>query len=333
MLAGKVCLLLTIASVAAGAEWPAEIDEDIRQGQWLQSKGRFSEAERRFASAVRAAERLPGRPGVQIAAVSNLASIEIDLARIDEAARLYERTLRILLSGAERDDPRVGRVQVQLAELYLEAGQTATAEKLLNSAVRLLHQSSSGQPGASREAGSDAAVALDVLACVYSHQGKQAVAEATEREALSVFQSASVPDPAYIAIANMHMAVFLNLQKRAAEALPYAVGALEKFKLIPVAHPRMEAVANITLASVYAQTRLESEAISFSDAAYRIVEGFYGPNHPITALILLSRAAVLKTIGKKKEAQLAQRQGTQILAENGQRETLETVPIQGLLPK
>jgi tetratricopeptide (TPR) repeat protein len=330
---GKVCLLLAIVSVAAGAEWPADIDQDIRQGRWLQSQGRFAEAEKRFASALHAAEKLSGRPDIQVAAVSNLASIKIDLAQLDEAARLYERALRILITDGGKEDPRVGRVQVQLAELYLEAGQTATAEKLLNNAVKLLHQSTSSQPGASGEAGSDTAVALDVLACVYSHQGKQAAAEASEREALSIFQTASPPDPAYIAIANMHMAAFLNVQKRPEEALPYAASALEKFRALPVPQPGMEAAADITLASVYAQTKRESDAISVSQAAYRIVEDFYGPRHPKTALVLLSRAAILRTIGKKKEARLDQRQGEQILAENGQRGALETVPVQGLLPR
>jgi tetratricopeptide (TPR) repeat protein len=98
MSVGRVCLFFFIAFAVRG-QLSSQIGQDIEYGQVLQSQGRFAEAERQFESAVRAAELTRAPPDLQVSALSNLASIQIDLSRLDEAARTYQKALRTLQKG------------------------------------------------------------------------------------------------------------------------------------------------------------------------------------------------------------------------------------------
>jgi tetratricopeptide (TPR) repeat protein len=106
---GKVCLYLSLLSIAASAEWSPEVVENIREGRALQVQGRFQEAKVRFESALREAEKVPKEADQLAVALSNLASVQIDLGRMDEAARLCERAISILIKVAGEADSRVQR--------------------------------------------------------------------------------------------------------------------------------------------------------------------------------------------------------------------------------
>ncbi len=58
---GKVCLLVTIVFTALDADTLGRIAQELRQGQILQSRGQFAEAEHQFAIAVQDSEA-SGRP-------------------------------------------------------------------------------------------------------------------------------------------------------------------------------------------------------------------------------------------------------------------------------
>src|SRR4051812_84777 len=133
MYQGKVCLLATLLSVPLIAVSPADISADIRRGQLLQSHGQFNDAENLFRFAARQAETVS--IDLELSALSNLASVEIDLAKPDEAAKAYEYGLRLITRNGGDGDPRAQRQRILLAELYLDAGQTAEAEKLVRAAL------------------------------------------------------------------------------------------------------------------------------------------------------------------------------------------------------
>ncbi len=328
MRSGMVCLCLSVFSAAASMQasdnrTPEDLAMDIREGQLLQSKGLLKDAENRLQSAVNGTERLvPARPALLAAALSNLASVETDIGRLAEASRLYERAIRVLVRSGGADD-RIQTFRIRLAELYLESGETSTAEQIVHKVIA----EQATAPEASRP---NQAYALDVLACIYSHQKKAAAAEKAERESLAILEALPDVDRSSLAIGTLHMSTFLSIRKRPEEALTYAQRAREMFLALPVRQPPMEGAVEINLASAYAGMRMANEAQSASDRALAVAEKYYGPNHPKTALMYLARAAVLRRAGRKKEAQVAQKQGEKLLAASGNSPLASTVPIEGL---
>jgi tetratricopeptide (TPR) repeat protein len=322
MPAGKVCALILIGCLAASADSLDHIAEAVRSGQSLQSQGRLGEAEQFFKALAREVleEKVPAV--VQAHVLTDLASVEIDLTRMDEAERLYRQALKIAERGADSD--AIVTISIQLAELYLEAEQIETAEKLLLQLMK--------KPEIQR-ASAEKAFALDVLACVYANRKKVPEAITAEREALSILATLNNPNPATIAIATMHLSSFLNLAGKVAEALPYAQRAVDMFIALPLQQPAVHAEAEINLASIYARLGRAREAEAAADAGEKRGEHFYGPDHERTALILLGQAAVLRTIGKTEAAGTVQARANALLARSSKPNLDATVPVNALLPK
>lgn len=250
--------------------------------------------------------------------------MEIDLGRLEEASQLCERAISILVKIAGEADARVQTLRTELAALYSESGQ-ATTEKLLRKIIAF-------QASEAQTASPEAAFALDVLACLYARQRKLAAAEAAERRSLTLLEAVAKPDSASVAAGNLHLSIFLNARKRAAEALPYVERARTMLKALPVPQPAMEAAADMSLASIHVGVGRPNEAEAESERAFKVVERFYGPNHPQTAWMLLAHAAVLRRLDRKEEARVIQKQGERILKESGKNRLGETVPVKALLP-
>ena len=120
---------------------------------------------------------------------------------MDEAARLCERAISILIKVAGEADSRVQRLRTELAALYLESGQDSTAEKLLRQTV-------ASESRASQTSSPEGAYALHVLACFYARRHKLALAEKTERQALSVLEQTSNPGSLSIGESSLHLSCF-----------------------------------------------------------------------------------------------------------------------------
>jgi tetratricopeptide (TPR) repeat protein len=322
--AGRLCLFFLIAFALRGQE-STSLAQDIRAGQILQSHGRFLEAERQLEAVVKAAESTGASADLQVTALSNLASIQIELVRLEEAASTCEKALRIMQKDSIRNAARIRTLQAQLAELYLEAGHAAIAEKLLTHALNADFPISENP-----DVGT--AYAFDVLASAYSTRKNFTAAEEAVRKSLYILRAVNNPEPAAVAIGTLHLSSILNLRNRPNDALPYAQQALEMFSALALPQPGMRAAAEINLASIYSRLHLLDEARLTSQTAADRAEQFYGTQHPHTARILLAQAAVLRAIGQKQAAKLAQTKGEQILA--GRATHLDnTVPVNALLPK
>jgi tetratricopeptide (TPR) repeat protein len=324
MSAGRLCLFFLIAFALRGQE-ATHLVQDIQHGQVLQSQGRFIEAEHQFEAVVRAAESTDASVDMQVTALSNLASIQIELVRLDQAAGTCEKALRIMQKDSLRNAARIRTMQAQLAELYLEAGHGAIAEKLLTHALN-----ADFPIGGRPEVGT--AYAFDVLASVYSDRKKFDAAEAAVRKSLSILGALSNREPAAVAIGTLHLSTILNLRNRPVDALPFAYQALEMFKALALPQPGMQAAAEINLASLYSRLHRPDEAQLTSQTAVDRAAQFYGSQHPHTAKMLLAQAAVLRTLGHKQAARLAQTRGEQILAVSPPHLD-KTVPVNALLPK
>jgi tetratricopeptide (TPR) repeat protein len=323
MFIGNVYLLGAFVALLSQAAPLVEIGDDLQQGQLMQSRGQFARAEQHFEAALQKSRDFPE----QLAAISNLASLETELWHLDRAAELYGRAIGMLNKNGGDVEPEIQKLRTQLAELYLEIGDISTAKALLKRviAARKAHR---------MIANADTALALGVLACVYAYEKDATTAEQAERESLSMLETVGKHEDAAFAIGTLHLATFLNQRKHPSEALPYAERSLTMFRKLPVLQPAMEGAAEIALASVYAQLRRAAEAQSSAEIAYLIVERYYGADHPKTATILLAQAGVLRTIGRNSAARQLQERAEKILAAYRQPPRLaSTVPLQALLPK
>lgn len=321
MHSGTVCLCVLVVIQTAGAQQPATWASDMRQGQALQNEGRFAEAEARFQSALHLAEQLPGRADLEVIALADLASVALDLGRLDKAASRCQRAIALLIPSAGESDPRVKTLRAELAALYLDSGQNGTAEKLLRGLT---------SPSTPQNASAEAAFALDILACLYSRENKLDRAEQAERQSLSMLETLSPPDNASRAVGYLHLATFLNFGKRPAEALPYAERGLALLQTLPAPQPVMQGSAEASLASIHAALGRQQEAERESASALQITESFYGPDHPQMAWMLLARAAVLRQLDRKTEAKELQTRAERILQANGTTRLDQTVPLQAL---
>jgi tetratricopeptide (TPR) repeat protein len=324
MLLGKLCLAAFVAAVDLCAQISSQIATDIRLGQMLQSDGRLAEAELRFQSAVQLATQTPTPTDTKIGALANLASVQIDRSNMDDAASTYNRALKILQTESPGNREGIRKLQVQLAELYLEGGEDVIA---LGLARRVIKNAVVEPPAPA------IAYALDVLASLYAHQRKFAAAEKAERQSLSMFAMLRDPESAWIAIGTLHLSSFLNHRNKPAEALPYAIKALEMLSALPLQQPAMEALADLNLASIYSHLKRPTEAEIAGQAAINTAQAFYGLNHPKIAEILLAETPILRAIGKKREARELQTRAEQMIAGNRGTRLNTTIAIDALFPR
>src|SRR5262249_48341597 len=154
-------------------------DDTLRAGQILQTQGRFTEAEHVFQEAIDVAMS-SASADAQITALSNLASVEVDLSRYDEAARIYQKAIGLLANDPVASRERIRILQIRLAELYLEAGQIDIAEKLV---LPFVAGDKTGRAPLSSEA-----YAWDVLACLHAGKNRFEDAVAAERQSLSLLR-------------------------------------------------------------------------------------------------------------------------------------------------
>jgi len=292
----------------------------------LQTQGRLREARDRFEMALHEVERAPNDVDRQVTALSNLASVAIDMSRMEDAAQLCQRAIAIVVKAAGEADPRVQALRAELAGLYLSWGEVSTAENLLRKTI-------ARQAETSKTSSPEGAFALDVLACLYAKQKKMALAEKTERQSLAILESRPDSESLSLAIVNLHLSYFLNFRKKATEALPYLEHAMAVLRALPEPQLALEAAASMSLAYIYTSLGRQSEAVQESARGLRLAENFYGPAHPQTGWMLLAHAALLRRVNRKQEARAAQKQGERILAEDRGRDHLgDTVPLEALMP-
>jgi tetratricopeptide (TPR) repeat protein len=295
-----VCIMALIGASGALAQTATEFHRSIQEGQLLQSQGRLIEAEGLFQNLERNHLWIGTAPDIQSDVLSSLASVEADLDHLENAVRVYQQAIRVLAHTSNTD--RVIAVQIRIAELYLDANQTATAEKLLRHVMRRADTSRSGE-----------AYILDVLAGLYASHKKWPAAEGAERESLKILDSLNAPEPAAIATSTLHLSAFLNIAGRPADAWAYGRRALNLLVALPLPQPALQASAEINLASILSRLGHPAEAEAECEMALKRAAQYYGPDNPQTARMMLAQAAVFRVLGSTAKAQHAQTQGEQIL--------------------
>lgn len=319
-----IVLILAFSGFSPEAQ-PANAADALQEGISLQHEGKFRKAEIRFRVVVQAAEASANSTVLEATALYYLAQVNEDLGRFDEAARLCDQAVSVLQKAAATNNPRVQTMQIELAGLYAAFGQLDTAEKLLKQVI--LIQSRSQTDGLRK------AEALNALAAVNVHRRRFKDAERLDRQAISLLEGLSDHHQPELFTATVLLAIILEATRRPQEALACAERAVEILQSMPTIEPIDDIEIRAQMSELYARIGRISEAESYSRQALTDVERIYGTNHVYTGWILMARGDVLRRLGRKPEAKIAQHRGRLILAQSGQAKRLgDTVPFSTLIP-
>lgn len=325
MRAGKVCLIhgvLTTVMLAQPLGW----QETMRAGRLQQSQGHWPAAQAIFQKAFTDAAGQPDAARWQARALSDLSSLRADQGNAADAARLCEQAANLLARTAGEDDGLLQDLHMDLAELYLSAGEADTGEHLFRQVLNT-------QAKASQTQTRQHARALIGLAEAAAWRGKLGPAENSLRQALSILENYPNSGARLAAIGNLHLAAIQNSKGRDAEGLPFVTQAERFLRLDPFASPALLSETAMLRASLCIRAGCRNESEADSARAVEIDENYYGREHALTAWSLLARAAVLRRLGRTRESQAPQQEGARILAGLKRREPLhDTVPLNALVP-
>lgn len=329
MCPGNVHSFLIVIAVIPALAQPSQWTEAIEQGKALQNQHRFSEAEIQFRAAVQAAERLrdfaPEYAKRQAVALYYLASVEEDLGKMDSAAEFCNRAIAILSRVAGESDPDLQSIRIELADIYLQANQLSTAEKLLR-------QTLSAQSQAGQTRSLTAGLAWDALGALYAHQKKLDASEDAARRAVGILDELKLPDAKAVATAHMDYAIILSRRGHHAEALAETERTAEMARSSQGIPPLLESTILANLAFLYAEDQRTEAADEASQEAIDLVARIYGPDHFSCGWLWLARGEVLRKLHRQPEAKEAERRGHKILGASNLPGIANTVPFSTLLP-
>jgi CHAT domain-containing protein/tetratricopeptide (TPR) repeat protein len=147
------------------------------------------------------------------------------------------------------------------------------------------------------------AVAVDILAGVYTNQGRYTDAEPLYKRALAIDEKAFGPDNPDVATVMTDLAIFYQNQQRFADAEPLFKRALAiRQSAFGPEHPTF-ANSLVYLALLYVAEGRPADAEPLFRQTLAVVEKAYGPAHPVVAAVLDSMARFYGSEGQFAEAE------------------------------
>jgi tetratricopeptide (TPR) repeat protein len=287
------------------AEWIGSYDvrlEDAARvlnetGQYLDERGRYTEAEPLLERALAIRKRVLGPDHPDVArSLSSLAEVNWNQGRYAEAQPLVERALAIREAALGPDHPDVAYSLNNLANLYRQQSRHAEAEPVYERSLAIRE----------RALGPDHQDVADVLidlALVYRHQGHSVEAQSLNERALATWERAFGPDHPKVAVGLNNLAAVYNDQGRYAEAEPLCERALAIWeRALGPDHARV-AWPLENLAFAYFKQGRYAEAEPLWERALAIRERALGPDHLDVAPSLNGLANVYLKQGRYAEAE------------------------------
>ena len=180
---GPFALLGALVVLAAAAPWARAQDTLWKTsddaGVKALEAGRYAEAEKHFAAALKIAEESPDQPARLATSLNNLAALYKAQGDYAKAEPLHKRSLAIRQKALGPDHPSVATSLNNLAELYRTQGDYAKAEPLYNRSLVILEKALGPDHP-------NVAASLENLAGLYRATKRGAQAEALERRAARI---------------------------------------------------------------------------------------------------------------------------------------------------
>jgi tetratricopeptide (TPR) repeat protein len=267
-------------------------------GDYLDDRGRYTEAEPLYRRALTIREKLlgPDHPD-SAASLNRLAALCRHQGRYTEAELLYRRALAIREKSFGPVHLDTAATLNNLALLYDNQGRYAEAERLYQR-VLAIHEKALGSEHPS------AATGLNNLASLYHNQGRFADAEPLYRRAVAIKEKAFGSEHPDTATSLNNLALLYGDQSRYDEALTLHWRALAIQEISLGTEHRNTATSLNNLAAVYKQQGRYAEAEPLFRRALTILEKVLGPEHADIATSLNNLAVLQRDQGRYAEAEM-----------------------------
>jgi tetratricopeptide (TPR) repeat protein len=263
---------------------------DLKEFHSLRAQGRHQDGARHIAQAAASESDSTGRATLHYW----LGVAHHDLGEYDKAERYYKRAASEFsaLGGEHEIQARIALSD--LASLYNDTGRTELA---LHTVERVAIGAESGNSELRVKVFNVKASALTVL-------GRYREAEEQLHQILSLRDS---PETAETASILNNMAVLQVRQGREAQALASLERAIAIVSRLAGAEPERPRLL-VNRAEVHSRLGNNLAADRDCREAIALIIRMFGEGHPDHAYVLRLHAAVLKALGRKKDAELAKRQ-------------------------
>jgi tetratricopeptide (TPR) repeat protein len=261
----------------------------------LISLAKFAEAEPLFRRALAIREKALGPEHPEVAAsLSCLAALYYLQGRYEEAAPLWERTLRIHEQGPEHPD--MAWSLNNLALLYDKQGRYAKAEPLYERSLAIREKAMGPEHP-------KVATSLYNLAGLYYKRGQYAKAEPLYERSLAIREKALGPEHPDVAWSLNDLAALYDRQDQYAKAEPlYERSLAIREKALGPEHPDVAWSLN-GLAALYDHQGQYAKAEPLYERSLAIFEKALGPKHADVAYILTNFAKLYHNQGQYAKAE------------------------------
>jgi len=299
-------LAILFAHVSASGGRTDKDDSTIRlkAAVELKNKGNYEAAERSLRAAVEQAETLGSTDPRAAVLFNDLGSVYHFENKYAQAEWAYRRAIDLCQAACGPEAPLTARFTVNLAQLYLETGQYAKAERLGIRSLVIRFKEFPDDLVYFRLVGT-----LGDLASV---QGRYAEAESAFDEALALWEKHQPGGKECMRVLN-NLGVLYYVTGRNAGALSYFERALQIAEKAPQPGDllRVKAWLNVAFLRLIEHGPVDAEP-SFQKAL-DIGEKELGPNHPLIGQVLDAYAKALKQMNHKKEAKAFEQRSRAIL--------------------
>jgi tetratricopeptide (TPR) repeat protein len=281
------------------------LDQATAKADELCRSGRFSEAAEVMKPAVQAAEKAgPSTSHLLAGALTTLGRIYHNQCRYAEAERLLRRAMGIWEGNPASDMRWRLRTANSLAAAYSATGRFALSERLLRQHLSIGRNLHADCP--------EIAKVFQELGYAQEGQRRYAEAESSFRESLVILQRLPGHDHD-VADVLTTLGDFQLRAGRHREALENLEGALAIYsRLYSEAHPdTLE--PSLSLARVYVAIGQPLEAERLLKQALVTANTTVGPEHPLTGVVFVHYARVLRVLGRRPESAKLEREGKAIL--------------------
>jgi tetratricopeptide (TPR) repeat protein/transcriptional regulator with XRE-family HTH domain len=268
-----------------------------RIGDYLQERGRYSEAETPLQKALKIRENLIGLHHPDTAtSLHSLALLYYVAGRYNEVEQFYQRGLTIREQSLGYEHPDTLSIQNDLSLLYWKLGNYEKAESLLKRTLEA-REMKLGRVHL------DTAESMNSLALLYAEQQKYIEAEKYSKQVLTIIQKLMGFEHPLTATSLNNLAMLYYEQRKYKDAEPLLQRALSiREQRLGAEHPYTAGSLNNLARIYFAEGRYE-EAEEFFRKALSIREQKLGVEHPDTAITLYHFAQFLHEQQRYTEAE------------------------------
>jgi len=273
-------------------------EQDLRQrfvtGQRVEEQGDFEQARKIFSDVVERSDR-NGDEATRVMALDNLAATYADMARYDDAERIWKRTLAATERLAGPKSASMARVLWNLGSMYRETGRQEDADSFIRRFEEIAPLDLTSDPILASEN-------LSYLGLIYIGRRMPEKAIPLFSQSLEIMEKQPNFSRAQAARILIESAAACSDAQRFGDAMSNLnkAGAFLDTLEQPPLRLKLELLA--TRGRINAHAKHIAEADECYSEAERIAEQTYGPDHPFVAMVLRSHAAMLRQAGDKKHA-------------------------------